>query len=107
MGIKVPPTSPWVFYSAADANGKVISATVTFDGTNTLTGATVHRDANCAYNKVILGSINTDGSLPAGTRVFDVSNFVGDRSFTSGQLNAAGFTTVSDIQNAPQITVSP
>lgn len=105
MGTKVPPTSPWTFYSTTDANGRVISATVTFDGTNTLTGGTFHRDAGCVYGHVIIGSINSDGSFPVGTKNINVSNLVGDQSFTQAQLNAAGLITVSDIQSAPQITV--
>jgi hypothetical protein len=111
MGVIIAPTSPWMFYSAEDANGKVISGAVTFSGAwnvaNALTGGTFHRDAGCLYNKVILGTINTDGTFPAGTKVVDVSAVNGDKTFTPAQLATVGLTTVADILNAPQITASP
>lgn len=111
MGTIINPTSPWTFYSATDANGKTLSGTVTFSGawtaTNALTGGTFHRDAGCLYNKVIIGSINPDGSFPAGTKVVDVSGVTGDRSFTPSQLAAVGLSTVANILGAPQITATP
>lgn len=101
MGIVIPPTSPWTFYKATDYQGKVLSGTVTFDGSNNLTGGTVHRDAGCQYNKILLG----DPANP--TQTFDLSGFSGDRTFTQAQLNSVGLFTVADIENAPQITASP
>lgn len=110
MGVVIPPTSPWTFYSATDGAGKVISGTVTFSGawtgTNALTGGTFHRDSGCAFTKVVIGSINSDGSFPAGTKVIDVSAVNGDQNFSQAQLNAVGLVTVADILNAPQITVT-
>lgn len=109
MGVVIPPTSPWTFYSATDANGKQISASVTFSGAwadgTALTGGTVFRDPTCAYTKVIIGSINPDGSLPAGTKTLTVPP--GTTNFSGAQLAAVGLATVGDVKNAPQITVIP
>jgi hypothetical protein len=108
VGTVINPTSPWMFDQATDANGKVISGTVSFSGAwtgaNTLTGGTFHRDAGCLYTKVIIGAINTDGTYPAGTKVIDLSGVTGDQVFTQAQLNAVGLTTIADITGAPQIT---
>lgn len=109
MGTVVPPVSPWTFYDVTDANGKHISATVTFNGTWTnataLTGGSVFRDPDCHYTQVIIGSINLDGSLPAGTKVIAVP--AGTTNFTAGQLAAVGLSTIGDIETAPQITAIP
>lgn len=109
MGTIILPTSPWRFYSATDANGASIWAQVTFTGTFAdavaLTGAAVHRDPACLYTKVIIGSINTDGSLPAGTKVVAVPS--GDTNFNAAQLSVVGLNTIADVRNAPQITASP
>lgn len=113
-----PPTSPWLFYdSGGDFQGRHITGTATFSGvltgtdptawTNALTGGTVHRDAGCAYTKLIIGPLNPDGSPAAGAKVIDVSGLSGDRSFSAAQLAAVGLSTVADIANAPQITASP
>lgn len=105
MGTPSPVVSPWTFYDTADVRGARITATVTFDVSNTLTGATVFRDPTCVYTKVIIGSINPDGTLPAGTRVVTVP--AGTTVITKAQLNSQGLVTVADIQGAPQITASP
>jgi hypothetical protein len=102
-----PPTSPWMFYdSGGDYLGRKITGTVTFDGTNTLTGGTVTRDAGCVYTKVIIGPLNLDGTPSAQAKVIDMSGFEGSRTFTKAQLNSAGLFTVSDILGT-QITASP
>lgn len=109
MGIIILPTSPWRFYQATDANGASIWAQVTFTGTfadaDPLTGGSVHRDATCLYTKVIIGSINQDGTLPAGTKVVNVPS--GDTNFSAAQLSLVGLNTLADVRNAPQITASP
>lgn len=103
-----PPTSPWMFYdSGGDYLDRHITGTVTFDGTNTLTGGTVTRDAGCVYVKLIIGSLDADGTPSASAKVIDMSGFTGARNFTKAQLNSVGLTTVADILNAPQITASP
>lgn len=109
MGVVIPPTSPWTFYSTTDALGNQISATVTFSGAwadaTPLTGGSVFRDPTCVYTQVIIGSINQDGSLPAGTKVVSVP--AGTTNFTANQLAAVGLSTIADVKNAPQITAIP
>jgi len=96
-----PLTSPWMFYdSGGDYQGNRITGTVTFDGTQTLTGGTVHRDAGCVYTKIIIG----DPANP--THTINVAGLTGDRVFSKAQLNAVGLVTVSDIQGY-QITAAP
>lgn len=106
MGVIIPPTSPWTFYSATDALGKTISATVSFSGawtgTNTLTSGNVHRDAGCQWTRVIIGALNPDGSPATGSKTITIPT--GDTPITQGQLNANGLTTVADVLTAPQIT---
>lgn len=101
-----PPTSPWMFYdSGGDYLGRHITATVTFDGANTLTGATITRDAGCVYTKVIIGTLNPDGSPTGTAKTINMTNQT-SRTFNKNQLNAAGLETVSDILGF-QITASP
>ncbi len=112
-----PLLSPWMFYNSGDdANGKKITATVTFSGTilagtnpstwtNPLTGGTFHRDGGCLYNKVIVGPLNPDGSPSVSAKVIDVSTLSGDRVFTQAQMNSAGLNTVADIATT-QVTAS-
>lgn len=102
-----PLTSPWMFYdSGGDYLGRHITGTVTFDGTNTLTGATVTRDAGCVYTKLIIGDLNPDGTPSGSAKVINMTGFTGARSFTKAQVNAAGLVVVSDIMGF-QITASP
>lgn len=106
MAPPTAPTSPWMFYdSGSDYLGRKIVATVTFNGSNTLTGATVVRDAGCVYTKVIIGALNADGSPGPSAKVINVP--AGTTNFNQGQLNGVGLVTVDDIKNAPQITASP
>lgn len=110
MGIVILPTSPWMFYGVTkDQGGFWISAQVTFTGqwgpTAPLTGGTVFRDPASPYTKVIIGSINQNGTLPVGTKVVNVPS--GTTTFTPAQLAAVGLATIGDISNAPQITASP
>lgn len=90
------PVSPWEFYnSGGDYQGNGIVGTVTFSGTwngsNTLTGGSVTRDAGCVWTKIIIG----DPTNP--TRTINVGNLVGTRNFSAVQLAAVGFNTVADI----------
>lgn len=112
MGTVILPTSPWTFFQVTDNDtGTVtwLSATVSFTGawgpTAPLTGATVFRDPASPYKRVIIGSINQDGSLPAETKVVTVP--LGTTTFTKAQVAAQGLNTIGDIQNAPQITAAP
>lgn len=96
-----PLTSPWQFYdSGGDYLDRHITGTVTFDGAQTLTGGTVHRDAGCMYTKILIGN-------PASpTHTIDVANLSGDRAFSKAQLNAVGLFVVNDILGS-QITAAP
>ena len=106
MASPTAPTSPWTFYdSGNDYLNRKITATVTFDGSNNLTGATVVRDAGCVYAKVIIGALTAAGTPSASAKVLNVP--AGTTNFNVSQLAAVGLTTVDDIRNVPQITASP
>jgi hypothetical protein len=112
MGVIIPPTSPWTFWEVRDSDTETVmwlSASVSFTGqwgpTATLTGGTTFRDPASPYTRVIVGSINQDGSLPAGTKVVTVP--LGTKTWTAAQLAAVGLSTIGDIANAPQITAAP
>lgn len=112
MGIVILPTSPWTFWDVKDNDTETVewlSASVTFTGqwgpTAPLTGATTFRDPASPFTKVIIGSINQDGSLPAGTKVVAVP--LGTKTWTTQQLAAVGLSTIADISQASQITASP
>lgn len=95
------PVSPWEFYnSGGDYQGKAITGTVTFNGSNVLLGGTVIRDAGCVYTKILVG----DPENPSKT--INVANLNGSRSFSQAQLNAVGLVNVSDIIGF-QITAAP
>ena len=108
MGVVIPPTSPWTFWQMTDNNGSLVwlSAAVGFTGqwgpTAPLTGGTTFRDPTSPFTRVIVGAINQDGSLPAGTKVVTVP--LGTKTWTAQQLAAVGLSTVGDISGAPQIT---
>jgi hypothetical protein len=98
-----PVTSPYVYDSGGDFQGNHITITVTFDdATRALIGAVVHRDAGCVYTKILIG-LGGDGTPNTTTRVINVGNLVGDRSFTPTQMAAVGLNTIDDIL-ALQIT---
>jgi hypothetical protein len=101
-----PPTSPWMFYdSGGDYQGRHIRATVTFNGANQLTGASITRDDGCVYTKVLIGTLNSDGSPTGTVKTINMNNQT-SRSFNQNQLNAVGLFTTSDILGF-QITASP
>lgn len=111
MGIVILPTSPWTFWEVRDSSTETVvwlSATVSFTGqwgpAAPLTGGTTFRDPASPYTKVIVGPINPDGSLPAGTKVVTVP--LGTKTWTQAQLAAVGLSTIGDISTAPQITAS-
>jgi hypothetical protein len=97
-----PISSPYVYDSGGDFQGRHLTATFAFDNvTRVLSGLTVHRDVGCVYVAVLIGSPNAtpvrvpaNGSIPTG-----------DTPVTKGQLNAVGFTTVEDVL-ALQITAT-
>lgn len=110
MGTVIPPTSPWTFYAQTASDGSInIAFTVTFSGTwapsTALTGGQAVRGANSPYTRVAIGPLNTDGTIPAGTKVITVP--LGTTNFGTGQLHSAGLDTIADITAAPQITALP
>jgi len=112
VGTVILPTSPWTFYAVSSDDGLGtlwLAFTVTFTGTwapaTALTGGQVFRAAASSYTRVAIGPLNTDGSIPTGTKVVTVP--LGTTNFTANQLHAAGLNTVADITGAPQITALP
>lgn len=100
-----PPVSPYT-YEARDSTGKVIRATIPYDNTtkDINAAASVHRDVGCAYTHLIIGPINPDGSLPAGT--FTVAVPLGDSTYTVAQMAAIGLTSINQVFST-QITAAP
>lgn len=65
-------TSPYLFYSAGDFQGKIISITLNFDNTTrAMINATVFRDPDCVFRKLLIGT-GADGSPDSSTRVVNV-----------------------------------
>lgn len=89
------PVSPYTYYSCGDAAGKMITMTITFDGSQTLTGATIFRDPSCAYHHILIG-IGSDGAPDSTTRKFTVPG--GTTAITVAQLNSVGLFTFADTQ---------
>jgi hypothetical protein len=105
MGVGGTPQSPFV-YEAHDNAGKVIRATIPYDNTTKAINGTaaVHRDVGCAYTHVIIGPINPDGSLPAGTFIVPVP--LGDSTYTVTQMAGIGLTSINQVFST-QITAAP
>lgn len=80
-------TSPYVYDSGADVNGKHLTGTFNFDNvTRALGNLVVHRDTGCLYIAVLIGNPNgavvrvpASGQIPAG-----------DTTVTAAQIAAAG-----------------
>lgn len=94
MGKGGLPTSPYLFYSCGDYKGKMITMTVTFDGSNNLTGATIFRDPACLYQHILIG-IGADGSPDSSSMKFTVPG--GTTTVSKAQLNSVGLVTLSDL----------
>lgn len=99
-----------MFYAVTkDGGGFWLYGQVSFSGTwapaTALTGGQVFRDPSSPYTRVIIGSINTDGTYPVGTKIITVPS--GTTDFTAAQLSSQGLNTIGDISNAPQITAAP
>jgi hypothetical protein len=97
-----PVTSPWS-WQASDYQGNTIGLSVTFDGTQALTGTiTVHRDAACVYNRLLIGQ-GPDGTPDTTTRVVDLTGKAGTRSFP---LTAARASRLADLKS-DGVTAAP
>jgi hypothetical protein len=98
--------SPWR-YEAADYLDRKLSITVTFDNaTRAITGATLHRDADCMYTRIFIG-VGVDGTPNSSTHVFNVPNLEGDRNFGVGAINSVGLTVIEDVFALGQIAAAP
>src|ERR1041385_1923250 len=97
-----PISSPYVYDSGADWQGRHLTATFSFNnGNRNLSGLVVHRDPGCAYVAVLVGNPNgTPTRIPSSGSIPN-----GDTNVTQGQLNAAGFTTIENVL-ALQITAT-
>lgn len=90
-------------YRFEDFAGLAVVITVDWNPANrATTGATLHRDADCQFSKILIG-LGEDGSPDSTLKSFDLSGFEGDRNFSAGQLGARGFGTIDDFL-ASQIT---
>ena len=99
--------TPWIFDSGGDSQNRHLTITVTFNNaTRAITGATLHRDANCTWNKIYIG-VGADGSPDSATHKFDVSGITGDVSRTPAQMSAVGFNVIEDITALGNITAGP
>lgn len=98
-----PVPSPWI-WQASDYQGNTIGLSATFDNTTKqLTGSiTVHRDAGCVYNRLLIGQ-GADGMPDSTTRVLDLTGKSGTQSFP---LNAARATKLADLKS-DGVTAAP
>jgi hypothetical protein len=99
--------SPWVYDSGGDNLDRHVTITITFDNaTRAITGATLHRDANCTYTKIYLG-LGVDGTPNSTTHVFNIAGVSGDVSRTPAQMAAVGFNVIEDVIALGNITAGP
>jgi hypothetical protein len=99
--------SPFVYDSGADANGKSVSITITFNNaTRAITGGTLHRDPGCLYKHIYIG-LGANGQPDSTTHTFNITSVNGDLSVTAGQLAAQGLNVIEDVTALGQITAGP
>lgn len=92
--------SPWVS-RFADWQGSAIVLTARFNEDNRqILNATVARDADCAYTKILLG-VGPNGRPDDTATQFEIE--AGPSSIGRGQFVAFGFDKIEDLQ-AVQIT---
>jgi len=102
-----PITTPWFYDSGGDYQGNHLTITVDFDNvTRAIQGATIHRDAGCAYVRIYVG-LGPDGTPNSTTHVFAVPNLEGDRHIGAAAIAAAGITTIEGLLALGQITAGP
>lgn len=97
-----PVSTPYVYDSGADWQGRHLTATFSFDNaTRALSGLVVHRDPGCRFIAVLIGDPNgVPTRVPASGKIPE-----GDTSVTAGQLSAVGFNTIEQVL-ALQITAT-
>jgi hypothetical protein len=99
-----PISSPYVYDSGSDYQGKHVSITITFDNaTRALLAGTLHRDAGCRYTKILIG-LGPDGTPDTTTHVFNIGGLTGDLGVTAAQMTAVGLSTIEDVLALGQIT---
>lgn len=93
-----PPTSPWVWTSGSDYQGKAITLTFNYNNSTHALGDLVsQRDTGCVWSRIEIG-------LGAQKKTVTVPN--GARTFTPAQIQAATtFTSIEQIW-ALNITVA-
>lgn len=89
------PVSPYLYYSCTDGAGKLITMTITFDGSQNLTGATIFRDPACVYHNILIG-LGANGTPDTTTMKFAIPG--GTTTITTAQLNSVGLFTFADTQ---------
>lgn len=81
-----------------------INITVTFNNsTRAITGATVYRDADCQWRRVMIG-LGDDGTPDSSVRNILVPS--GTTNISAAALSSRGLDTIEDIR-ALQITAGP
>src|SRR5687768_12141764 len=94
FGLPSQTTSPWSA-TFADYVDKVLSITITFDNTpRAITSCTVHKDAGCQYNKLLIG-LGEDGSPDSTTKSFTIP--VGDTNVPVNAMAAKGIDVIEDV----------
>lgn len=81
-----PPTSPWVWTSGGDYQGKAITLTFEYNNsTHALGDLTTQRDAGCVWSKleIGLGGQRKTITVPTGQRVFSPAQIQAATGFTS------------------------
>lgn len=96
-----PVSSPYIYDSGPDANGKKLTGTFNFNNaTRALINLTVHRDVGCLYVAVLIGDPNSNsvvrvpasGQIPAGDTVVTAAQIA-----AAGQTKGVTLNTVEDV----------
>lgn len=106
-GVIVIP-NPYVYSSGPDTGGNEVRIEFTWAPVlRTLLGITVHRDAGCAYTRILVG-MGVDGMPDSTDKVVDVSGLEGDRVVPAQRIDyllTHGLASIDDIL-ALQITAA-
>lgn len=99
-------SSPWVYDSGGDYQGRHVTVTVQFatGGQHNIQRTDVHRDPGCVYTKLICGAGNSD---PTKVKILDLSQVNGDLMLNPREMLNLGFNTIEDVLTSGSITASP